>query len=75
MFLTYPLCLAFEKLKKLAPFAYVFSVAYVILIGFTRMIVGAHYLTDVVGAAIIGYSLFLIVLKIYTSFTKKGIIG
>lgn len=75
MFLTYPLCLAFEKLKKFAPFMYAFSAAYVILVAVTRMIAGAHYLTDVVAAAMIGYTLFLIVNKIYSVFTKKGIIG
>lgn len=75
MFLTYPLFLAIDKLKKYAPLMYVFSALYVILIAFTRMVAGAHYLTDVAGAAIIGYSLFLIVYKIYTTFTKKGIIG
>lgn len=75
MFLTYPLCMAFEKLKKFAPFMYAFSAAYVIMVAVTRMIAGAHYLTDVAAAAIIGYSLFLIVYKIYSVFTKKGIIG
>lgn len=73
--LSYPLCLAFNKLKKLAPFALIFSALYVISVAFTRMVAGAHYLTDVAGAAIIGYSLFLIVFKIYKTFTKKGIIG
>lgn len=73
--LSYPLCLAFDRLKKLAPFALVFSALYVISVAFTRMVAGAHYLTDVAGAAIIGYSLFLIVFKIYKTFTKKGIIG
>ena len=75
IFLTYPLCLAFNKLKKLAPFALIFSALYVIAVGFSRMVAGAHYFTDVVGAAMIGYALFLIVYKIYSSFTKKGIIG
>lgn len=75
IFLAYPLCLAFNKLKKLAPFVYVFSALYVIAVAFTRMVAGAHYLTDVAGAAMIGYALFLIVYKIYTVFTKKGIIG
>lgn len=75
LFLAYPLCLAFDKLKKLAPFAFVLSALYVILIAFTRMVAGAHYLTDVAGAAIIGYTLFLITYTIYTTFTKKGIIG
>ncbi len=75
MFLTYPLCLAFEKLKKFAPFMFAFSAAYVILVAVSRLVAGAHYLTDVVVAAVIGYTLFLIVYKIYTIFTKKGIIG
>ncbi len=75
MFLTYPLCLAFEKLKKFAPFMFAFSAAYVILVAVSRLVAGAHYLTDVVVAAVIGYTLFLIVHKIYTIFTKKGIIG
>lgn len=75
MFLTYILCKAYDKLKKLAPFALFFSAAYVIVIAATRMIAGAHYLTDVAGAAIIGYSFFLIVYKLYNTFTKKGIIG
>ncbi len=75
LFLAYLLCLAFDKLKKLAPFAFIFSAAYVIAVAFSRMVAGAHYLTDVVGAAMIGYALFLIVYKIYSSFTKKGIIG
>ena len=75
MFLTYPLCLAFDKLKKFAPFMYVFSAAYVIVVAVSRLVAGAHYLTDVVAAAVIGYTLFLIVNKIYNVFTKKGIIG
>lgn len=75
IFLSYPFCLAFGKLKKLAPFAFIFSALYVIAIGFSRMVTGAHYLTDVVGAAMIAYALFLIVYKIYSDFTKKGIIG
>ncbi|MDE6155459.1 MAG: phosphatase PAP2 family protein [Eubacterium sp.] len=53
----------------------VISFVYIGIVGFTRMIAGAHYLTDVAGAAILGYSLFLIVCKIYNKFTEKGIIG
>lgn len=75
MFLTYPLCLAFNKLKKFAPFMYAFSAVYVIVVAVSRLMAGAHYLTDVVAAAVIGYTLFLIVNKIYNVFTKKGIIG
>lgn len=75
IFLSYLFCITFNKLKKLAPFAFIFSALYVIAVGFSRMLTGAHYLTDVVGAAMIAYALFLIVYKIYSSFTKKGIIG
>ena len=75
LFLTYPLCLAFDKLKKVAPFALSVSFLYVAFMGFTRIIAGAHYLTDVAGAAIIGYTLFLVVYKIYNVFTEKKIIG
>lgn len=75
LLMAYPLCRAFTKLKSLAPFALLVSIAYTIVMGFSRMVAGAHYLTDVVGAAIIGYTLFLIVLAIYNKFTEKKIIG
>ncbi|MDE5984940.1 MAG: phosphatase PAP2 family protein [Eubacterium sp.] len=74
-FMLYLFASAYDKLKKLAPFALVISFVYIGIVGFTRMIAGAHYLTDVAGAAILGYSLFLIVCKIYNKFTEKGIIG
>lgn len=74
-FLLYLFTGAYDKLKKFAPFALVVSFVYIGVVGFTRLIAGAHYLTDVVGAAILGYSLFLIVYKIYNKFTEKGIIG
>ncbi len=74
-FLLYLLSITYDKLKKFAPLALMTAFAYVILVGFSRMIAGAHYLTDVAGAAIIAYSLFLIVYKIYCSFTQRGVIG
>lgn len=74
-FLLYPICLAYDKLKKLAPLALIIAFAYTAAMGFTRLVAGAHYLTDVAAAAIIGYTLFIIVYKIYVSFTKKGVIG
>lgn len=75
MLMSYPLCCAYAKLKSLAPFALAVSTVYTALMGFSRMVVGAHYLTDVAGAAIIGYTLFLIVFAIYNKFTEKKIIG
>lgn len=75
VFLSVLLCNTFEKLKKLAPFALCVSTVYVVIMAYTRLIMGAHYLTDVVGAAIIGYTAFVIVRSIYLNFTKRGIIG
>lgn len=74
-FLLYLVTLTYDKLKKFAPLAWVVSFAYVIAVGFSRMVAGAHYLTDVAGAAILAYSFFLIVYKIYCRFTDKGVIG
>lgn len=68
-------CTLKEKAKKAAPAALIIAFAYIAVMGFTRLVMGAHYLTDVAGAAIIGYSLFLIVYTIYERFTRKGIIG
>lgn len=74
-FLIYLLCSAYEKLKKLAPSMLIIAFIYTAVTAFTRLVAGAHYLTDVAAAAIIGYTLFLIVYKIYFSFSKKGVIG
>lgn len=74
-FLMYLPALAYERAKRFAPIALLSAAGYIAVVGFTRLIVGAHYLTDVAGAAIISYSFFLIVYKIYDKFTEKGIIG
>ena len=74
-FLSVLICGAFDKLKRLAPFAVCVSTVYVFVMGYTRMVVGAHYLTDVAGAMIVGYTAFLIVRAVYNKFTSKGIIG
>ncbi len=75
MFLSVVFCNAFDKLKKLAPFMFCVSVVFVGVVGYTRMVAGAHYLSDVVGAMLIGYTLFLIVNKIYKVFVEQEIIG
>jgi membrane-associated phospholipid phosphatase len=74
IFLSVLFCNAFDKLKKFAPAMLLISFVYVALMGYSRMIAGAHYLTDVVGGAIIGYTLFLIVYKIYNTFCNKSIL-
>lgn len=55
----------FDKLKKYSPYMLIFAALYVSVMGLTRMLVGAHYLTDVASAAIIGYTAFLFVNCIY----------
>ncbi len=74
VFLSVLLCSAFDKLKKALPFAFCFSFVYVALMGYSRLIAGAHYLTDVAGGAIIGYTLFLIVSAVYKVFCDKEIL-
>lgn len=74
MFLSVILCNTFDKLKKLSPFALIISFAYIGVMAYSRIIAGAHYLSDVVGGAIIGYTLFLIVYATYDKFNKKGIL-
>lgn len=64
---------AFDKLKKFAPVAAIFSFLYILVMGFSRIIAGAHYLTDVAGAMIIAYTIFLAVNFIYSKFISKGI--
>lgn len=74
LFLSVLFCNAFDKLKKAAPFAFAVSVIYVAVMGFSRMVAGAHYLTDVAGGAILAYTLFIIVLAVYNKFIDKGIL-
>ncbi|MGN0522776.1 MAG: phosphatase PAP2 family protein [Eubacterium sp.] len=73
-FMSVLFCSAFERLKKFAPIALIVSFIYVFIMGYTRLILGAHYLTDVVAGAIIGYTFFLFTAAIYKLFFKKGIL-
>lgn len=65
LFLSSLLCRSFEKLKKFAVSALFVSTAYTAAMGYTRLAAGAHYLTDVAAAAIIGYTAFVTVRFIY----------
>lgn len=60
VFLVYALANAFEKAKKYAPAVLTFSFVYVFAVAFSRLVAGAHYLTDVAFGAIIGYGVFLL---------------
>lgn len=75
LFISYFLCVASEKIKKFAPAALCIAFVYVGVMGCTRMVTGAHYLTDVAGAALLGYTYFVIVKSLYEKFTRKEIIG
>jgi len=68
------ICSAFKKLKKLAVPMYIFSFAYITALGFTRIIRGAHFLTDVALGAIIGMLFFLFALSVLRLFEKKSIL-
>lgn len=75
LLMSYFLCVASEKIKRFTPAALCIAFAYVGVMGYTRMVTGAHYLTDVASGALLGYTFFITVKVIYERFTKKGIIG
>ena len=74
IFISAVVCSAFEKLKKFTVPAYVLSFVYVAVLGFTRMVRGAHFLTDVSLGAIIGMVFFLFALGVLKLFEKKNIL-
>lgn len=74
IFLSSLFCTAFEKLKKYAPFMLCVSFVYVSVMGYSRMVAGAHYLTDVAAGLLIGYTAFLLVYFVYNKFIEKEII-
>ncbi|MCD7828235.1 MAG: phosphatase PAP2 family protein [Clostridiales bacterium] len=74
LFLSYVYCCLFPKLKKAAPYALILSFVYTALMGYARIIAGAHYLTDVASAAIIGYTIFLAVRGAYMLLASKNIL-
>ena len=74
IFLSTLFCGAFKRLKKFAPIALIVSFVYVFLMGWSRLVAGAHYLTDVAAGAIIGYSIILVGWALYNRFNDKGIL-
>lgn len=71
IFMSVLFACAFEKLKKAVPFLMAFSCAYVAAMGLSRLFAGAHYLTDVAGGAIIGYTVFICIWAVYERFVHK----
>lgn len=74
IFISAVICSAFKKIKKLTVPACVLSFAYVTALSFTRIVRGAHFLTDVSLGAIIGMIFFLFALGVLKSFEKKNIL-
>ncbi|MDD4003479.1 MAG: phosphatase PAP2 family protein [Clostridia bacterium] len=50
----------FKKLKKLSPLLYIVPMLYCLLVSISRVIIGAHYITDVIASIILSYFLALI---------------
>ena len=68
------LCSFFSRLKKFTVFACLLSFIYITVLGFTRMVRGAHFLTDISLGAILGMLFFLIALSAFKFFEKKKIL-
>ncbi|MDE5994507.1 MAG: phosphatase PAP2 family protein [Oscillospiraceae bacterium] len=75
LLMSYFLCVTSEKIKKFTPAALCMAFVYAGVMGYTRMVTGAHYLTDIASGALLGYTFFITVKVIYDKFTRKGIIG
>lgn len=74
IFISAVLCNAFHKLKKLTVPACLLSFVYIVTLSFTRIVRGAHFLTDVSLGAIIGMVFFLFALGVLKLFEKKNIL-
>lgn len=74
IFLSYIFCRANEKLHKIAPFMLFFSAAYVSAMALSRIIAGAHYLTDVSFGLMVGYTVFLLA-DAFLNFSESRIKG
>ncbi len=70
-FLSALICESFVKLKKFTEPALCLSTVYVFIMGCSRICTGAHYLTDVSAAAILGYTAFLIIRSVYIKVVEK----
>lgn len=75
IFMSALFCTTFEKLKKYAPFMMCVSLVYVAVMGYSRMVAGAHYLTDVAVGFLAGYTAFVFVYLIYNKFKEKKIVS
>lgn len=56
-----------EKLEKHSNLLFAVSFLYTAVVAFTRLVMGAHYLSDVTVGAIISFTIVIIAMKIYES--------
>lgn len=74
IFLSAVFCNTFKKLKKLTIPACIVSFVYVGTLGFTRILRGAHFLSDIALGAMVGMIFFLITVGILKLFYRKSIL-
>lgn len=73
--LLFPLSVSrFERTKKFTILACIISFLYIAFLGFTRMIRGAHFLSDIALGAIVGMIFFLAAFGLLKLFEKKCIL-
>lgn len=70
--LLIPLSTRCRKLSKLFVPAYIIGVGYTMAMGLSRMMRGAHYMTDVTGAAIIMFTLMIFFVGIFDLLQKRS---
>lgn len=71
-FLLVPLTTRCKKLSKYFVPAYVIGVGYVMAMGLSRMMRGAHYMTDVTGAGLIMFTIMLAIIFVLDLFQKRS---
>lgn len=61
-----------EKLKKYKSLFFTVSIVYTSVVAFTRLVMGAHYLSDVTVGGIIAFTYVVIGIKVYEKMTEKN---
>ena len=66
-----PMLLEMKKPEKLKNIFFFVSCAYILLLAYTRILVGAHYLSDVSAGGIISLAIFLVLIFLLDKHAKK----
>lgn len=70
--LLFPLFTRNEKLSKFFVPAYILGVGYVMAMGLSRMMRGAHYMTDVTGAGLIMFTIMIVFVGVLSLIQKHS---